>query len=126
MSGPPDLDMPLRDFPWVILRFRCQYCRRGGDSRLAVLAWRHGAHATLRDLLDIFMSRCPWDPHSLERKPQKYGMRCGAYCPDVGRQGPPDLPPSMTEWRLIEGGKGDVLPEESKTRRRRRKVGGEE
>lgn len=97
MKEPPHLDTPLRDFPWVIVRFRCTYCRRGGGSRLAVLAWNHGYHATLRDMLDIFISRCPWDPHSLERKPQKYGMRCGAYCPDLGRVGPPDLPPALLE-----------------------------
>jgi hypothetical protein len=123
LKEPPDLDTTLRDFPWVIVRFRCTYCRRGGDSKLAVLAWLYGANSTLRDMLDKFVTRCPWDPHNPSWKPQKYGMRCGAYCPDVGRQGPPDLPPSMTGLTIIEGGKDDQLSE-APVRERRRKVRG--
>jgi len=36
---------------------------------------------------------------------------------------PPDLPPALLEWQLIEGGKGDMLPGEPKAPSRRRRVG---
>lgn len=119
----PTLDTLLREYPWVLIRFRCHHCERGGDSRLADCVAQYGTRAPLRRLLRVFVSHCPWDPHSDMRKPQKYGRKCGAYMPDLGRFGPPDLPPALLEWQLIEGGKDDMLPAEPKAPRRRRRVG---
>ena len=82
---PPNDQTALRDFPWVVVRFRCHYCQRAGNYRLASLAWRFGENTTLAIILSKFTSLCPWDPHNPARKPQKYGMKCGAYCPDIGR-----------------------------------------
>jgi hypothetical protein len=120
----PNDHTALRDYPWVVIRFRCHFCKRAGDARLAVCAQRYGANATLGSLLDVFVSRCPYDPHNPARKPQKYGHHCGAYLPDVMRRGPPDLPPAMMGLSLIEGGKGDMLPAEPGAEPRRRRVGG--
>lgn len=122
----PTLHTSLREYPWVILRFRCHFCERGGDSRLADCVARYGTKAPLRRLLRIFIAGCPWDPHSERWKPQKYGMKCGAYMPDIGRIGPPDLPPALLEWQLIEGGKSDMLPAEPGEPDRRRRVGGDD
>lgn len=123
---PPGPGTPLIEYPWVVIRFRCHYCERGGDSRTVACAIDFGSHATLNELLHIFMRACPWNPHSKHRKPQKYGMKCGAYLPDIGRTSPPDLPPSMTGLTLIEGGKGDMLPAKPlPARERRRRIGGD-
>ncbi len=121
---PPNKETELRDFPWVVVRFRCYYCRRSGDARLASLAWRYGAHATLAELVALFREPCPWRHDNPERRPQKYGMRCGAYCPDIGRTSPPDWPPPMMGLSLIEGGKDEQLPADKPLEQRRRRVGG--
>ncbi|WP_146170085.1 hypothetical protein [Bosea sp. 124] len=86
----------MREYPYVVVRFRCHVCERGGDARLAVLERKYGPGALIGGLLRIFVSGCPWDPLSPARKPQKYGMRCGAYLPDLNSGRPPDLPPSTT------------------------------
>lgn len=71
---PPGPGTPLIEYPWVVIRFRCHYCERGGDSRTVACAIDFGSHATLNELLHVFMRACPWNPHSKHRKPQKYGM----------------------------------------------------
>ncbi|MFC5391603.1 hypothetical protein [Bosea vestrisii] len=119
----PTLYTVLREYPWILLRFRCHYCERVGDERLADCVAQFGTKAPIGRLLRAFIAACPWDPHSGTRKPQKYGMKCGAYMPDIGRVGPPDLPPALLEWRLIEGGKADMLPAEPGEPTRRRRVG---
>lgn len=108
----PNPDTALVDWPWVLVRFRCHYCERQRDSRLSVLVWKFGLNATVRELVALFRRPCPWRHDNLERRPQKYGHKCGAHCPDVGRVGPPDLPPSMSGLRLIDGGRDDMLPAE--------------
>jgi hypothetical protein len=126
MSGaPPDEATTLQHYPWVI-RFRCHYCERSIDTRLALCVAKFGLRATLGELLDRFVAGCAWDPHSALRKPQKYGHKCGAYCPDIGRGGPPDLPPAMRGLTVIEGGKDDRLPAAPRDRQRRRRIGAPE
>ncbi|MCV9937707.1 hypothetical protein OIU35_15235 [Boseaceae bacterium BT-24-1] len=121
---PPNEDTSLLDFPWVVVRFRCHFCTRSKDARLAGLAWLYGENATLNWLLAEFRKPCAWNPANLERKPQKYGRKCGAYCMDIGRTSPPDLPPSMSGLTLIEGGKDDQLGTESTPGPKRRRIGG--
>lgn len=43
-------------------------------------------------------------------KPQKYGMKCGGYCPDLLQRTPPDMPPAMGGLVIVEGEKDDMLP----------------
>ena len=121
---PPNEDTSLLDFPWVVVRFRCHFCTRSKDARLAGLAWLYGENATLKLLLSVFRAPCAWNPANLDRKPQKYGRKCGAYCMDIGRTSPPDLPPSMSGLTLIEGGKDDQLAAGSPPGPKRRRVGG--
>jgi hypothetical protein len=122
--SPPDENTTLKHYPWVVIRMRCHYCAREADARLAVYAALLGHRATIGDLLKRFIEDCPWDPDSRLRKPQKYGHRCGAYCPDIGRSGPPDLPPAMRGLTVIDGGKDDRLPAAPRERRTRRRIGG--
>jgi hypothetical protein len=102
------METDLRHYPWIVLRFRCDYCRRWADGGLAACAEKFGAATTLAEMLERFMMGCPWRPD--HRKPQKYGRNAGALCPDVGRTDPRDLPPTMTAWTVIEGGKDKLLP----------------
>ncbi|KRE07484.1 hypothetical protein ASE63_22560 [Bosea sp. Root381] len=121
---PPDPGTRLIDYPWVVIRFRCHFCERGGNSRLAACVAQFGRFATLDRLLHAFMSGCPHDPYDQSRSPpQKYGRKCGAYLPDLNSGRPPDHPPSMTGLSLIEGGKADMLPAEPAPVERRRRVG---
>lgn len=122
---PPDEGTTLDRYPWVVVRFRCHYCARARDARLAALAARFGANMTIGELLALFVGRCRWNPHSPLRKPQKYGHKCGGYCPDLGRAGPPDLPPSLAGLTLIEGGKAGQLPAEPQAIPARRRIGEE-
>lgn len=126
MTKAPTIYTDLMHWPWVVISFRCHYCERGGEARLAACAVQFGKHATMARLLSAFVSGCPHDPHSPLRKPRKYGHHCGAYLPDLGRTSPPDLPPSLRGLTLIEGGRDDMLPAESAPAERRRRVGSEE
>jgi hypothetical protein len=42
----------LVDFPYVLVRLRCDACKRAGSYRLARLAVKYGAEILLDDLLD--------------------------------------------------------------------------
>lgn len=121
----PTAATSLVDWPFVVVRFRCHFCERGGDARTVACAVVHGSDATIGYLLEVFMNRCPWNPRNPARKPQKYGMKCGAYCPDIGRTSPPDWPPPMMGLTLIEGGKDDQLPAGPSQEPHRRRVGGD-
>lgn len=122
----PTPSTPLLDYPWIIVRFRCHYCKRARDSRLAALAARYGPETMVGELIHVFMSRCLWSPRNPEWKLRKYGHKCGAYCPDLWRVGPPDLPLSMTGFTVIDGGKNDQLPAERKGEPNRRRVGADD
>lgn len=105
---PPDDHTELRDWPWRTLRLACHFCRRGGTYRVADIAAKHGSRITVRRIVIAFISTCAYSPWNPARKPQKYGAKCGAYCPDLRRTDPPDLPPELAE--PDEGGKDDRLP----------------
>ncbi len=119
---PPDDDTDLLHWPWVEMRFRCHYCARSADVRLAALASRFGHRVTVRSLVIRWIDQCAWSPRNPERKPQKYSHKCGGYCPDVRLPGPPDMAPAMGGLVVLEGGKADMLPAEP-ARERRRRIG---
>jgi hypothetical protein len=124
---PPDENTPLSRWPWVEVRFRCHVCARHDDVRLAALAAKKGHRITMGILVSQWASLCPWHHSNPERpKPQKYGHRCGGYCPDLRKWTPPDMPPTMGGLVVVEGGKGDILPAEPRREERRRRVGGDE
>ena len=124
MEEPPDFGTPLGRRPWIHVHFRCHWCPRNAEVHIAVLAASYGHRAPLEWVFRRFVSGCPWDPHSEQWKPQKYGMRCGAYCPDVRSSRPPDLPPSMSGLKVVTGGKDDQLTK-APAKERRRRVGGD-
>lgn len=124
--GPPTDSTMLRDYPWVVVRMRCHFCRRGGDVRLAVYAAKYGPYITLGRLVVEFIKGCKWSPWDPTWKPQKYGMKCGGFCPDLRRPDPPDLPPGMAGLQIIEGGLSEKLPAAPAEIDRRKRVGGDE
>jgi hypothetical protein len=50
----------LVDYPWVLVRVRCEVCKRAGAYRLARLAVKYGAEILLDDLIVRLSSDCPW------------------------------------------------------------------
>lgn len=121
----PTEETELRDFPWTVLHLSCHYCRRGGSYRVADIAAKHGSRISVGGIVIAFIGTCAYSPWNPARKPQKYGAKCGAYCPDLRRTDPPDLPPSLSDLTLIEGGKDDQLPAAPSQEPRRRRVGGD-
>lgn len=120
----------LRDLHAELVRLQ-EWVKHAGGKVCIIFEGRDGAGKggvikaiTERVSPRVFVSHCPWDPQSEVRKPQKYGMKCGAYMPDIGRVGPPDLPPALTGLKLVEGGRNDMLPAEPWRVERRRRVGG--
>jgi hypothetical protein len=95
----------LLNWPWVLIRFRCDHCHRRGDAKLAACAARYGEFVTIGELLQIFRRSCPNSPEMRQRRQQKYGVKCTGYVADLGVPPPPDLPPAMAAWTVIEGGK---------------------
>jgi hypothetical protein len=97
----------LADYPWIVVRVGCSFCKRGGQYRLARLVDKYGSEIPLEALLDRLAADCPWRPDFGQPRPRKYEAKCGAYFPDLKRpQPPPDLPPSAMALRVIQGGKG--------------------
>lgn len=64
-----------------------------------------GEFVTIGELLQIFRRSCPNSPEMRERRQQKYGVKCTGYVADLGAPPPPDLPPAMAAWAVIDGGK---------------------
>jgi hypothetical protein len=85
------------DFPYVLVRLRCDACERTGAYRLARLAVKFGAEILLDDLLVRLSADCPWrdDPRGT----------CGARFTDLPSRRPPDLPAALMRFRLLKGGK---------------------
>ena len=68
-----DRTLRLRDYPYVVVRFACRDCPRVGRYRLAVLAERFGAEASMIDVLEAIAGGC------LRNKEKHPGRRCQAY-----------------------------------------------
>lgn len=95
---PPTLETELRDYPYVVIRFRCHYCHRRADVRSVACAAKYGHRITMGRLLFLFRKGCRWSDETV-RKPQKYGMRCTGYCEDLYRSLNPNLPPM--DWHCL-------------------------
>src|SRR4051812_23429353 len=97
-------DGHLRDYPFVVVRLGCRTCPRLGRYRLATLAERFGAHASLADLRQALSASCP-----RQQCGSHPGPACGAYYPDLPPRWPPDLPAAMQPQRLrvILGGRSE-------------------
>jgi hypothetical protein len=91
--------MRLVNFPFVMVRLRCDVCKRAGSYRLARLAAKYGAEVDLDDLLDRMTQDCPWRD---DRKPL-WKSACGIKFTDLPPTRPPDLPPRPL--RVVQGGK---------------------
>jgi hypothetical protein len=50
----------LVDFPYVLVRLRCDVCKRAGAYRLARLAVKYGTQILLDDLIVRLSADCPW------------------------------------------------------------------
>ncbi|MCF8475755.1 MAG: hypothetical protein K9G60_01900 [Pseudolabrys sp.] len=88
--------MRLVDYPFVMVRFRCDLCKRSGQSRLARLADKHGCMTTLDALVDRVTRDCPWRKDGASELKE-----CGIYLPDLPAKVPPDLPPGMVKLRAV-------------------------
>src|SRR6478609_8339994 len=86
----------LVDFPYVLVRLRCDACKRAGSYRLARPAVKYGAEILLDDLLVRLSADCPWrdDPRR---------DRCTARFTDMPPRRPANLPPAVMR---AEGGEG--------------------
>src|SRR5438105_11487458 len=86
----------LVDFPYVLVRLRCEVCKRAGAYRLARLAVKYGSEILLDDLIVRLSADCPW-------RDEPRGNRCGARFIDLSPRRPPDTPsgtPAAGErWR---------------------------
>lgn len=93
----------LANYPYVVVRFACWYCKRKGQARLATLAEKHGAACGLEELLDRIAFTCPYPRHPLRgrTKFRPYQPHCGIYFPDMEttEPPPPDEPPPATSRR---------------------------
>lgn len=119
----PHPETTLEHYPWIIVRFRCTRCRRYGDARLARLAEKFGASETIARLVERFHASCPHRPAKRNGRIAHRPEPCGGYCPDLGSNVPPDLPPSLSGLTLIKGGKDEQLAEKPARKDRRRVVG---
>jgi len=86
----------LADYPYVLVRLRCEVCNRAGAYRLARLAVKFGAEILLDDLILRLSADCPWRDEARERaargfvicrqdgRPIYRGRRCASLQEDGG------------------------------------------
>jgi hypothetical protein len=90
--------MRLVDYPYIVVRFRCDLCKRTGQSKLARLAAKYGCETTLDAMAERMTRDCPW------RSDKALVVKgCGIYLPDLPPKRPPDLPPGMLKLRVVGG-----------------------
>jgi hypothetical protein len=89
--------MRLVDYPFIVVRFRCDLCHRSGQSKLARLSEKYGCMTTLDALCERLTRDCPWrkDRGKVELK------GCGIYMPDLPPKVPPNLPPGLALLRVV-------------------------
>ena len=81
----------LSSYPYVTVRIACMRCPRKGQYRLARLAERYGAEATLTEVLQKLSIGCP---RADTERHQSVHDRCAAFYPDLVTPTPPDVPPA--------------------------------
>jgi len=93
----------LIDYPYVLVRVSCRFCRRRGQYRLARIAAKWGAEISLEEVLDRIAYGCPWPRPSQVRKQRKHQGFCGIMLIDLERSPPrpPDMPPAAAGLRLV-------------------------
>ena len=67
----------LSNYPWVVVRLRCNQCNRRGRYRLAKLAQFFGAEELMDNVLYELSKDCRYQRPPGTRL-SKYGMRCHA------------------------------------------------
>jgi hypothetical protein len=87
----------LVDFPFVLVRLRCDVCERRGAYRLARLAVKYGSEILVDDLIVRLSADCPW-------RDEPRGGGCGARFSDLPPRRPPDIPDAR-RLRVIAGSK---------------------
>ncbi len=90
----------LLSYPFIVVRIACTRCSRKGSYRLARLAERYGADIRLTELLELLSADC-----RLRETKGFVGshLTCGAKFTDLGRRGPPDMPPAVPRMRVVGG-----------------------
>jgi hypothetical protein len=88
----------LAVYPYVAVRVACHNCRRRGVYRLARLAERLGADATLNEVLMRITADC----HLASNRTGRPGCRV-AYFPDLEQAD--TAPPQRAPLRVILGGR---------------------
>jgi len=97
-------------YPYVVVRIRCDSCRRQGAYRLARIAAAFGAEADMADVLTKLSIDCKWRREP--RHPRNTGDGCYVYYPDLRNPPPPDLPPGLMRLQVVKGGKPEPTPAE--------------
>jgi hypothetical protein len=88
--------MWLVDYPFNLVRFRCDLSKRAGQSKLALLAAKYGCETTLDVTCERMSRDCPWrSEKALEIKD------CGIYLLDIPPKVPPDVPPGVAKLRIV-------------------------
>lgn len=112
----------LSAYPWIIVRFCCDLCGRRGQFRLARLAAKYGPERPLLEVLDAVTADCTARNTSAYDHAPGWRDGCRARFADLPVTHPPDLPPSMAQLRVIEGGKpakpSGYVPRSARTPRR--------
>ena len=88
----------LVDSPYVLVRLRCDVCKRRRLPARARLAVKYGAEILLDDLIVRLSADCPW-------RDEPRGS-CGARFADLPPARPPDLPPALLRLRVVKGVEG--------------------
>jgi hypothetical protein len=88
----------LADFPYVLVRLRCDLCKRAGSYRLARLAVKFGSEILL-------FTRAPLGRLSLARRSARKPVR--RFFSDLPPRRPPDIP-VRKRLRVVSGGKSSI------------------
>ena len=79
--------MRLSEYPHVVVRIACSKCSRKGRYRLARLADKYGAEATMPAVLAQLAADCKH--RDVRHRVTNY---CGAFFVNLGGNGPPNEP----------------------------------
>lgn len=97
MEGEPT----LLNYPYVMVRIRCDDCNRSGGYRLARLVEKFGVNYPLYEMLkDLTYPTCGRNPENRRGKGRYLDrQKCAARFYDLGSKREPDLPPGVMPKR---------------------------